>query len=1011
MSSSLRLPLGSIIFLTCLALVVVLGSSLAAVGYAALDHLGKDMARAVVEKMVNSSACMTETIMQKTKFVSNALMMNVKVTSSSLYGQMGIPPEQLEYWGAYHSAHIISTDIIYEILIATDNGDAVILRHLETDIENIYPVEINVVQKASNLSKYILTKQFQLVHNVTRPLDPSNDIRNSDYWTDYVLSNESTCWVVHNVTRPLDPSNDIRNSDYWTDYVLSNESTCWVVHDHGHREKKGLLVAYHELINNVDGAIVGSIQTVVDATELIEQLNELKVGDTGSVYAMLYHPQKAFGDKRFAFFSHPANSRDMDHFTENNADPHVTSFLKEIDLSGSNIGIPQYRTWSDGSEMFSVGWMVLGGSGCGSELPPILIVLMAPLREFQKEADETKMQFLIVGLCVGIFSLFLSGALWLTVSSAVRPLTSAISMATQLRFESIKETRSVIFEFNKLSDALFYLTDRLSEYMKYLPDGVRAVAITEEVEIQSNIPPPQTDCVTIVFTDIQKSTFLWNTNPHAMSDALAKHNNLFRRKMLDFNGYEVKTIGDAFMIAFPTFEDAMSFCFEVQRSLIREDWMDELMDIELCSEKLSSENLIWRGLRVRMAVASGPVAWEKNPLTHRVEYFGATVMKAAAIESLACGGMVLTLADNVKECNRDVLEGCEQIPFPSQDLQEFGTVNLVAVYQKDLKGRSNEAYLQTKAWKEKQAKVKDLEATIASRTSGGGSSISASKAVSAKTKAEFGTKLIPCIGTVASFEMLPSEDNTMFDHLTTISYILEDAVDRCKATLIQVNGVRIDVAWNAAKKCTDHPLQAILFTARVYKESGSRQSLKIGMVTGQLLHGRVGSETKRFKSVLGTALNLALGLCTLCEKLGTKMLLAEAPGIPCAVHDPSLSSYHRLLLKLRTSNTTDLLSIHEVDVAALRKSNTWYTVADADTIFKPSGLSDAVHLASTSTDTAALVSICEYIPLDVPLGAALALFKTWNGETPRVLPHEDPAYTLGSLPMDIETNVPAMHWY
>ena len=59
--------------------------------------------------------------------------------------------------------------------------------------------------------------------------------------------------------------------------------------------------------------------------------------------------------------------------------------------------------------------------------------------------------------------------------------------------------------------------------------------------------------VTVMFTDIQASSKLWEKAPVSMAEALALHNACVRQVVERFGGFEVKTIGDAFMVAAPSF--------------------------------------------------------------------------------------------------------------------------------------------------------------------------------------------------------------------------------------------------------------------------------------------------------------------------------------------------------------------------------------------------------------------------------------------------------------------------
>jgi len=62
--------------------------------------------------------------------------------------------------------------------------------------------------------------------------------------------------------------------------------------------------------------------------------------------------------------------------------------------------------------------------------------------------------------------------------------------------------------------------------------------------------PPPTGNVTFLFTDIEGSTRLWEENPEAMRQALARHDSLLRDVMESSGGRVFKTTGDGFCAAF-----------------------------------------------------------------------------------------------------------------------------------------------------------------------------------------------------------------------------------------------------------------------------------------------------------------------------------------------------------------------------------------------------------------------------------------------------------------------------
>ncbi len=62
---------------------------------------------------------------------------------------------------------------------------------------------------------------------------------------------------------------------------------------------------------------------------------------------------------------------------------------------------------------------------------------------------------------------------------------------------------------------------------------------------------------TFLFTDIERSTRLWQEHPEAMRPALARHNEIVRDAIEGHGGYLVKTTGDGIHAAFATAVDEL----------------------------------------------------------------------------------------------------------------------------------------------------------------------------------------------------------------------------------------------------------------------------------------------------------------------------------------------------------------------------------------------------------------------------------------------------------------------
>lgn len=165
--------------------------------------------------------------------------------------------------------------------------------------------------------------------------------------------------------------------------------------------------------------------------------------------------------------------------------------------------------------------------------------------------------------------------------------------------------------------------------------------------------PAPTGMVAIVFTDIKNSTNLWETYPAAMRSAIKLHNDLMRRQLRRIGGYEVKTEGDAFMVSFPTATSALLWCFSVQMQLLDVPWPQEMLNSVSCQSLVDKDNnLIFRGLSVRMGTHWGEPLCEVDPITRRMDYYGPIVNKAARVSACADGGQITVSSDFISEIQR-----------------------------------------------------------------------------------------------------------------------------------------------------------------------------------------------------------------------------------------------------------------------------------------------------------------------------------------------------------------------
>ena len=78
--------------------------------------------------------------------------------------------------------------------------------------------------------------------------------------------------------------------------------------------------------------------------------------------------------------------------------------------------------------------------------------------------------------------------------------------------------------------------------------------------------------MTLLFTDVEGSTRLWEEHPVAMRSAVERHDAILRSAIEDHGGYVCTTAGDAFAAAFARAGDAVAAAVDAQRLLGAETW-------------------------------------------------------------------------------------------------------------------------------------------------------------------------------------------------------------------------------------------------------------------------------------------------------------------------------------------------------------------------------------------------------------------------------------------------------
>ena len=171
-------------------------------------------------------------------------------------------------------------------------------------------------------------------------------------------------------------------------------------------------------------------------------------------------------------------------------------------------------------------------------------------------------------------------------------------------------------------------------------DIVASAVEIERPDLQSHAAPDGT--VTVMFTDIEGSTAITERlGDQRWMALLRRHNDIVRRQIATHHGFEVKSQGDGFMVAFASAGSALRCSTAIQRALAAYGAGDER-----------------EAIRVRIGLHTGEAIREGE------DFFGRSVILAARIASQATGEQIL-----VSSLLRSLLEGSTEFSFgPPNDV-------------------------------------------------------------------------------------------------------------------------------------------------------------------------------------------------------------------------------------------------------------------------------------------------------------------------------------------------------
>ena len=427
----------------------------------------------------------------------------------------------------------------------------------------------------------------------------------------------------------------------------------------------------------------------------------------------------------------------------------------------------------------------------------------------------------------------------------------------------LDEQRSLASMPPQLCSAFGLILHNLREYKPYLPKGLfDDSGSTADAGPCSNTPPGEGEAnprAGVVFTDIKGSTALWEECADSMADAIQIHNRVIRDCIRAHGGYEVKTMGDSFMVAFTTALGAVRFGLDVQKGLHEAEWPEALAEHS-------------DGLRVRVGANYGPVTMEWNQLTERMDYLGPTVNRASRLEGCGVPGRVAVLEDMYEsEGVAKVLCGVVSSQTGVHELKGAGTHKILSL---------------TFAMPRESIDKYDQRST--GRTTSVCSSSVVSMTSPVAHRLDELMQVTKC--TVGQIQLQMSDFSEQGwrkckERFAALSMWLR----RTDGAVASVSGLSILATWGLLKRMSMHAMKAFRFAGLVQQHVPklSDGAVTCGLSTGLVSGCHVGDWEARFLAYGGRCLSICWALCALAQRLRADVLYAtEAEGVDPAVLRP-----------------------------------------------------------------------------------------------------------------------------
>ena len=181
----------------------------------------------------------------------------------------------------------------------------------------------------------------------------------------------------------------------------------------------------------------------------------------------------------------------------------------------------------------------------------------------------------------------------------------------------IKTARQTLGDSGRAQKMIRTLHGRGYQFIAEVTDSTSGVPLASTMPSDQQVARPPTGTVTFLFTDIERSTLLWERHRDLMASVVPRHDELLRDGIESHGGFVFATAGDGMAAAFDRVSDAVDAARQIRSSLEEELWPEPIV------------------LKVRLGLHTGEAVERAG------DYLGPAVNRAARVMAMANGGQTL----------------------------------------------------------------------------------------------------------------------------------------------------------------------------------------------------------------------------------------------------------------------------------------------------------------------------------------------------------------------------------